>query len=64
LVFTGKLTSATFEPLRNGAGHIVREIVFQFYNAQNLNCKSKNGENLKNEIWVARHKKCVRLSGE
>jgi hypothetical protein len=30
VIFTEKLTSATFEPLRNGAFQIVREIVFQF----------------------------------
>jgi hypothetical protein len=29
-VFTEKLPSATFEPLRNGARQIVREIAFHF----------------------------------
>jgi hypothetical protein len=50
LVFTEKLTSATVEPLRNGARQTLREIEFQFDigvgQRTKVNCKFKNGENL------------------
>jgi hypothetical protein len=33
-------------------------------NAQNINCRFKNGENFLHEKWVARQEKCVCLNGE
>jgi hypothetical protein len=48
--FHGKITSATFEPLRNGARQTVREIVFQFdigiATLTKFKLQIKNGENL------------------